>query len=45
MIDRTSTDQAPWTLVEADDKKYARVKILRTVADRIEAQLGRKKKG
>ncbi|MFO0588904.1 MAG: polyphosphate:AMP phosphotransferase [Polyangiaceae bacterium] len=45
MIDRTSTDQAPWTLVEANDKKYARVKILRTVADRIEAQLGRKKKG
>ena len=45
MIDRTSTDQAPWTLVEANDKKYARVKILRTVADRIEAQLARKKKG
>ena len=43
MIDRTSTEIAPWTLVEANDKKYARVKILRTVADRLESQLGKKK--
>ncbi len=43
MIDRTSTEIAPWTLVEANDKKYARVKILRTVADRLEAQLHKKK--
>ncbi|MEZ4294278.1 MAG: polyphosphate:AMP phosphotransferase [Polyangiaceae bacterium] len=37
MIDRTSTDSAPWTLVEANDKRHARVKILRTVVDRVKA--------
>ena len=39
MIDRTSTTIAPWHLVEANDKKWARAKILRTVADAIEAAL------
>ena len=37
MVDRTSTEIAPWTLVEAEDKNYARIKILRTIAKRIEA--------
>lgn len=40
MVDRTSTEIAPWTLVEADDKYWARVKVLRTVCDRIETALG-----
>ena len=40
MVDRTSTELAPWTLVEAEDKKYARVKILRTIVERLEAALG-----
>lgn len=39
MVDRTSTEIAPWTLVEADNKYFARVKILRTLADRLEAAL------
>ena len=39
MVDRTSTGEAPWTLVEANDKNYARVKILRTVCQRLEAAL------
>ena len=39
MIDRTSTAYAPWTLVEAQDKRWARVKVLRTLCDRIEAAL------
>jgi AMP-polyphosphate phosphotransferase len=39
MIDRTSTAYAPWTLVEAHDKRWARVKVLRTLCDRIEAAL------
>jgi hypothetical protein len=30
---------APWTLVEANDKGYARVKILRTICERLEAEL------
>jgi AMP-polyphosphate phosphotransferase len=36
MIDRTSTTKAPWTVVEANDKNYARIKILKTICDRIE---------
>ena len=39
MVERTSTGEAPWTLVEANDKKYARVKILRTLCQRLEAAL------
>lgn len=39
MVDRTSTEIAPWTLVEADDKLYARIKVLGTVCERIEEAL------
>jgi polyphosphate:AMP phosphotransferase len=39
MVERTSTGEAPWTLVEANDKNYARVKILRTLCERLEAAL------
>jgi polyphosphate:AMP phosphotransferase len=41
MVDRTSTATAPWTLVEANDKRWARVKVLRTICDRLEAALDR----
>ena len=40
MIDRTSTAIAPWTLVEADNKYYARIKVLRTICEALEAKLG-----
>jgi polyphosphate:AMP phosphotransferase len=40
MVDRTSTEHAPWTLVEANDKYFARVKVLKTVVDQLEKQLG-----
>jgi AMP-polyphosphate phosphotransferase len=39
MIERTSTRGAPWTLVEANDKKYARIKVLKTICKRIESAL------
>ena len=39
MVDRTSTELAAWTLVEAEDKRFARIKILRKVVDRLEAAL------
>ncbi len=31
MVERTSTPSAPWTLVEAEDKYFARIKVLHTV--------------
>ena len=39
MIDRTSTEITPWTLVEANDKYHARIKVLKTLCDRLEAGL------
>lgn len=42
MVERTSTGEAPWTLVEANDKNYARVKILRTLCQRLEVALKNK---
>jgi polyphosphate:AMP phosphotransferase len=41
MIDRTSTEIAPWTLVEANDKNYARIKILTTLCNQIEQALAK----
>jgi polyphosphate:AMP phosphotransferase len=42
MVDRTSTGIAPWTLVEANDKRFARVKVLRTLNDALAAAIGEK---
>lgn len=39
MVVRTSTDYAPWTIVEADSKYYARVKILETIVETVEKRL------
>jgi polyphosphate kinase 2 (PPK2 family) len=39
MLARTSTRAAPWTVVEADDKYYARVKVVKTLADAVERAL------
>jgi polyphosphate:AMP phosphotransferase len=39
MVERTSTRAAPWTLVEANDKGFARLKVLRTIGDRLESAL------
>ena len=39
MIQRTSTSLAPWTLVESNDKFHARVKVLKTLVQRIEIAL------
>jgi polyphosphate:AMP phosphotransferase len=39
MIERTSTEFAPWTLVEANDKRHARIKVLKTLCRRLEAAL------
>jgi AMP-polyphosphate phosphotransferase len=39
MLARTSTPHAPWTVVEAEDKLHARVKVVKTLADAIEQAL------
>ena len=39
MLLKTSTPNAPWTLVEANDKYYSRLKVLRTVVDKLKHTL------
>ena len=39
MVARCSTGSAPWTLVEANDKNYARAKVLKTICERLEKAL------
>lgn len=39
MLLRTSTDYAPWIVVEGNCKYYARIKVLETVVDAIEKRL------
>ncbi len=39
MVERTSTDYAPWHLVEAEDKRFARVKVIETVCEAVERRL------
>ncbi len=41
MLSRSETEWAPWTLVEATDKRWARIKVLRSVIDYLEAALRR----
>ena len=54
MLQNTSTSYAPWTIVEANDKLWARIRTLRTIVEALEQGLGaggkhegkgRKKKG
>jgi polyphosphate kinase 2 (PPK2 family) len=39
MVQRTSTEYAPWHLIPANDKRYARVKVLKTVTKAFAARL------
>ena len=39
MIVRTSTEDAPWIVVEANSKYYARIKVLETVVAALEKRL------
>ena len=49
MITKTSTSYAPWHLVASNDKRHARLAVLRIVCDRFEKALdelkGKEKKG
>jgi len=39
MIQFTSTQQAPWVMVEGNDKRYARLRVLRTIIGYLEQRL------
>ena len=44
MVDRTSTPGAPWTLVEANNKYHARIKVLKTLCHAVERAMEAKSK-
>lgn len=39
MLLKTSTRNAPWTIVEGNDKLYARIKVLKTVVEKLEKEV------
>ncbi len=39
MISSTNMPEAPWIVVESEDKKYGRLKVLRTVRDILKKEL------
>ena len=41
MLVRTDTSYAPWTVVEGNNKYYARLKVLKTIVDLFEKKLGK----
>lgn len=43
MLEKTDTDYAPWTIIEATDRDYAAVKIMSAVTSRLEYELSLKK--
>jgi polyphosphate:AMP phosphotransferase len=43
MVDRTSTAEAPWHLVAANDKRWARVQVLTIVCDTLEKALRKRR--
>ncbi len=44
MLVRTDTSYAPWTVVEGNNKYYARLKVVKTIVDLFEKKLGKKAK-
>lgn len=42
MLERTETAWAPWTVVEATDKYWCRLKVLSTIAEQMEEGLRRR---
>ena len=43
IVEHTSTHSAPWVLVEGNDKRFSRIKVISTFCDRLEAMLSENK--
>lgn len=44
IIEHNSTHNAPWTIVEGNDKCYARIKVVRTLCEQLESAINGSKK-
>ena len=43
MFEKTSTEDAPWTVIAANYKWYARIRVLKTVVETLERAMARRK--
>jgi len=39
MVEQTSTGTAPWVLVEGNDKRHSRIKVLKAICERLEEKI------
>ena len=39
MIERTSTEHAPWYVIPSNNKYHARIEVLKTLCERVESAL------
>jgi polyphosphate kinase 2 (PPK2 family) len=39
MLQKTSTFNAQWTIVESNNKRYSRIRILKTITETLEKEL------
>jgi AMP-polyphosphate phosphotransferase len=39
MLQKTSTINGPWIVVEANDKRYYRIKVMKTIVEALEKEL------
>jgi polyphosphate kinase 2 (PPK2 family) len=42
IVEHTSTKSSPWVLVEGNDKRFSRIKVIQTFCERLEAALAEK---
>lgn len=42
IVEHTSTHSSPWVLVEGNDKRFSRIKVIQTFCERLEAALAEK---
>ncbi len=42
IVEHTSTQSSPWVLVEGNDKRFSRIKVIQTFCERLEAALAEK---
>jgi AMP-polyphosphate phosphotransferase len=38
MVERTSSEIAPWTIVASDDKRFSRIEVLKTLVRKLEEE-------
>ena len=43
MLEKTETEYAPWTIIEAEDRRFATAKIYKTVVEKLSEKVAAKR--